>query len=449
MGFLDIATTVADTLGWSVASRRGTWTISSRPTRRPAAPHRNVGRGVTIFLSIVGLGVLIFVHELGHFVASLGLGMRPRKFYVGFPPALVKTSRRGIEYGIGAIPLGGFVKIPGMHRPAPADVDAAFARALEECPALSGPVARLRNALASGDHETARDELQVVRGLLDEQQLSEPATRAAERGLADIGDALGPDAYWRAATWKRVVAIAAGPGANIVLALVLFTILFMTSAGKITSTVDDVVADTPARPMGLQSGDRIVSINGTRLGPASRSRRRSRARRESRSRSSSSGTASRVTLGPIAAEQTEPGVYRLGFLLRAEGLSLPAAVGKSFRITGLVTRDVVASLGRLAQGEGRKEISSPVGIVQASSDAAKDGADTFIWVLGLISLSIALLNLLPLLPLDGGHIVFAVLEGIRGRAVGREVYERVSIVGIGLVVLLFFIGLSNDIGRPS
>jgi len=74
---------------------------------------------------------------------------------------------------------------------------------------------------------------------------------------------------------------------------------------------------------------------------------------------------------------------------------------------------------------------------------------SILFVLGLISLSIALLNLLPLLPLDGGHIVFAIAEGIRGRSVRREIYERVSVVGIGLVLLLFVIGLSNDIGRLS
>ena len=68
-------------------------------------------------------------------------------------------------------------------------------------------------------------------------------------------------------------------------------------------------------------------------------------------------------------------------------------------------------------------------------------------MLGLISLSLALLNLLPLLPLDGGHIAFSIIEGVRGRAVRREIYERVSAVGIALVLLLFFVGLSNDIGR--
>jgi regulator of sigma E protease len=72
---------------------------------------------------------------------------------------------------------------------------------------------------------------------------------------------------------------------------------------------------------------------------------------------------------------------------------------------------------------------------------------TYLWVLGLISLSLALMNLLPLLPLDGGHIAFSLIEGVRGRAVAREVYERVSAVGIVLVVLLFFIGISNDVGR--
>ena len=70
-------------------------------------------------IAIIGLGALVLVHEAGHFFASLALGMRPRKFYLGFPPAVLKTTRRGIEYGVGAIPLGGFVKIPSGIAPMP------------------------------------------------------------------------------------------------------------------------------------------------------------------------------------------------------------------------------------------------------------------------------------------------------------------------------------------
>lgn len=402
---------------------------------------------MTIFVSIAGLGLLIFVHELGHFTASLALRMRPRKFYIGFPPAAIKRTRNGIEYGIGMIPLGGFVKIPGMHRPAPGDVDAAFGRAVEEAPELAGAAARLRRSLDDGDHDAGRESLAVFAELAAERPLSEHAARGVEKGVTDIGDALGPDAYWRARTWKRVFVIFAGPAANIAFALVLFTGLYMTSGGKPTTTVDAVRAETAAAALGLRSGDRIISINGVPM----------TADTISRTISASSGRpltvvvirgASRLKLGPRAA-QLDAGVYRLGFILRGTGLSGPAAVKQSVRITGQVSQDIVTSLGHLAAGEGRKDISSPLGIVQGSSDAAKQGTGNFIWVLGLISLSIALLNLLPLLPLDGGHIAFAIVEGVRGRSVAREVYERVSIVGIGLVLLLFVIGLTNDIGRLS
>ncbi len=402
---------------------------------------------MTIFVAILGLGVLIFVHELGHFVVSLALGMRPRRFYIGFPPAIWTTTRNGIEYGLGAIPLGGFVKIPGMHRPAPVDVDMGLGRVLSEAPELGGAANRLRAALAAGDHDAARDSVRVLGELVDERALPAHAATVARKSLGDLEDALGPDAYWRAPTWKRVAAIVAGPAANIILALVLFTGLFMTSVGKPTTVVDSVSAGSAAASAGLRAGDRIVSIDGTTVHPEDISRlisgSQGRPLRVVVERDDES-----VALPPTSARQSD-GTYRLGFILAGEGLPLPDAAGQSFELTWDVTRDIGGALGRLVTGEGRKDISSPVGIVQGSSNAAKQGTENFLFVLGLISLSIALLNLLPLLPLDGGHIVFAVAEGVRGRAVRREVYERVSVVGIGLVVLLFVIGLSNDIGRLS
>jgi regulator of sigma E protease len=403
---------------------------------------------VTYLIGILGLGFLVFIHELGHFLTSLALRMRPRRFYIGFPPAVWKTERGGIEYGIGAIPLGGMVKIPGMHRPAPADVDHAFARALEEAPALAAPLRRLRNAIDAGDHEAALDAVALLPTTLESHTLSPAAAKAADRGAQDIGDALGPDAYWRAPTWKRVLVIAAGPLANIVLAVALFTGLYLSSGGAVTATIDRVLADRPAATMGLRTGDTIVAIAGKPVSaseiPAAIAASKGDAITVVVSRNGET-----VTLGPARALRDTDGVHRLGLALAGEPLGISRSVGEAFRTTGLVTKDIVKSLGQLVVGKGRENISSPVGIVEGSSNAAKQGTETYLWVLGLISLSIALLNLLPLLPLDGGHILFSLIEGARGRGVRREIYERVSFVGIGLVLLLFFVGLTNDIGRHS
>ena len=400
---------------------------------------------MNVFVAILGLGLLVLVHEAGHFLTARAVGMRPRRFYVGFPPPLAKIERNGIEYGLGAIPLGGYVKIPGMHRPAPSDVDMHFARALAEAPQLLRPLERLKHRLAEGDMEDARAALDDAERALNDTGLSPPALRAARRGVNELRDALGRDAYWRQRIWKRILVIFAGPGTNLLFAVLLFTVLFIISGGPVKSTIAAVDDDFPAAKAGLKKGDRLIAINGARVRPEDVSDRIAASEgRPITLTVERDGT--QVTIGPVEPRK-DGNRYRVGLALDSGGLDPATATWRAIRLTGLVTREIGASLSRLVTGEGRKEISSPVGIVQGSSKALEQGTETYLWVLGLISLSLALLNLLPLLPLDGGHIVFSIVEGIRGRSVGREVYERVSAVGIALVLLLFFIGLTNDVNR--
>lgn len=408
---------------------------------------------MSIFISILGLALLILVHEAGHFFASLAVGLRPRRFYVGFPPAIAKTTRRGIEFGIGAIPLGGFVSIPGMHRPIPHDAERRFSRAVENAPTLAGPVDRVKRTLDEDDLEAGLYALDDLENALRVAAVSPAALASAEKGLTELRDGLGPDAYWKAATWRRLVAIAAGPAANIVLTIAIFTFLFMTVAGAATRVVGTVAPEiqagvaSPAQEMGLKAGDRIVAISGQPV----------KADEIADTIGESGGKELTLTvvrsgeelqLGPVAPQLVNDR-YRLGFGLEGTGLGFFPAVSEAVEVTGLVAKEIVKSLGRLLTREGRDEVSSPIGITQASSDAVERGADSYLWVLGLISLSLALLNLLPLLPLDGGHILFTLIEGARGKFVKREIYERVSVVGLAVVLLLFFVGLSNDIGKLS
>jgi regulator of sigma E protease len=407
---------------------------------------------MNIAVAIIGLALLVLIHEAGHFFVARAVGMRPRRFYVGFPPALAKVRRNGIEYGIGAIPLGGYVKIPGMHRPAGRDLEAHFDRALEEAPWLARDVEPLKDDLEHERLEEARARIPDLRGALGRAELSEAARRSAERGLTDVDDALSQDAYWRAPAWKRVAVIIAGPGTNLVFAIALLAVVFMLGVpDTVTRTVAKVEQGMPAARF-LEEGDQVVAVNGRPVAPEQISER---------IRGSGGGPITltvlrdgeRRTFTARPVEENLPGldepVYRLGFSLepiykKSDPLE---AIGLAADRTWLVTRVIFESLGRIVTGEGRDEVASPVGIVQASGEALEVGVRDYLGVLALISLSLALLNMLPLLPLDGGHIAFSLAEAVRGRAIPREAYERFSAVGIALVLLLFFIGLSNDIER--
>src|ERR687897_2256012 len=226
--------------------------------RIPRGPRMSLG------ISILGLAGLIFIHELGHFFVARAVGMSPRRFYIGFPPALVKVRRKGIEYGIGAIPLGGYVKIPGMHRPAPSDLDVQLGPALKADPRLFPKVSRMKRALEADDLDAARDAVPELERGVEEAELSPGAERPARRAVNELRDGLSSDAYWRQRTWKRVAVIFAGPGANILLAIALPTIAFLIGApGEVSRRVKVVEEKTPAAAIGLRPGDKIIAVNGT------------------------------------------------------------------------------------------------------------------------------------------------------------------------------------------
>jgi regulator of sigma E protease len=405
---------------------------------------------MSILIAILGLALLVLIHEAGHFYTARAVGMRPRRFYVGFPPALAKTTRNGIEYGIGAIPLGGYVKIPGMHRPAPSDLDNYFGPALFHDASLVGPVERLKRLVAEGSFAEAREELKGLDAALAQARLPHGAARAARRGREELADALGADAYWRQPTWKRVIVIAAGPLTNIVFAIVVLAVVYMIGIPYDASRrVEKVSPSTPAAKAGLHPGDVIVAVNGQ---PTTTFKKVSNAIRSSNGKTVVVSIVRRGSYIELPPKKTikRNGYYIYGFSpagIVYKRYDPATAFGLAGRDTWNVTKGIGASLGRIVGGSGRKEVSSPVGIVDVSSQAVKTDYRDYLEILALISLSLALLNLLPLLPLDGGHIAFSLFEGIRGRSVGRAVYERVSVVGIALVLLLFFVGLSNDIGR--
>ena len=347
-----------------------------------------------------GLCFLIVLHEAGHFVAAKKTGMRVEKFFLFFGPKIFSFKRGETEYGIAAIPLGGFVKITGMNPE-------------EEIPA-----------------------------------------------------AVEPRAYYRQPVWKRIVVTGAGPAVNIVLA---FAILFFVSFGfpEWDNTVKSVEPHSPAAAAALKPGDRLVSVDGKRF---SRAGKEERLLRFGNSIAAHKCAGAKPSDGCRATTPVELGIERDGRSRTVSIYPTYDAANKRTRVgieygsvpaassTGeatafawdkmwLVASGTFHVFSHIFESEQRKQVSGIVGVSDVAHQTIAVGAAPALMLLALVSLSLGLINLLPILPLDGGHIFWSIVEKLRGEPVSLRVIERATVVGFALVAVLMFIGLSNDIGR--
>ena len=361
-------------------------------------------------LAIGGFAMLVVLHEAGHFAAAKAVGMRVERFFLFFPPKLVSVRRGETEYGIGAIPLGGFVKITGMNPE-------------EEIP-------------------------------------------------PEVEDR----AYYRQPVWKRIFVIAAGPFVNIALALILFFALavgFGLDTGP-TNTVGTVSPDLPAAKV-LQPGDKLIAVDGKRVAGLPPERLADSVRRQVGTHECAGqptdgcvattaatlkvirdGEPLTVRVKPVySAPEQVPGQPAIeprmvvGFGYEANRETVPAGEAASFAFDRLwyVTSQTATVFANIFNPEVRDQISGVVGATEVTRQSFEFDTRQAIGVLAVISLSLGLINLLPFLPLDGGHIFWALVEKIRGRPVALRIMERSGLVGFALVMILFVIGLENDIGR--
>jgi regulator of sigma E protease len=347
------------------------------------------------------------------------------------------------------IPFGGLVRIPGMHRPSARDVQVFSEPALREAPELAPPFLAVRRALDAEDYATVRALYPSLESAVRGATLSGMAQRSANRALREVEEGTSPDAYWRAPIWKRVAVIAAGPAANVAVAFVILFAVFSVSgvpSNRPTNEVAAVESGTPAATAGLQAGDRVVAVDGT---PATTFTRISHLIRSSHGAPVTVTVRRGGALVRLGPERTisRGGRWIWGFEPTAQLVPYPAgkAATTAAADLGRVVTGTFSAVGSLFSGHSRGRLTSVVGISRASVAALKVGVSYYLELLALVSMSLALLNLLPLLPLDGGHILFSLIEGVRRRALAREVYERVSVVGIALMLLVFFIAFSNDV----
>ncbi len=414
--------------------------------------------GVNIAVFVLILIVLIILHELGHMIVAKMSGMRVERFSVFFGRPLWSFRRGETEYGIGWLPLGGYVKITGMAR------EELFEREVITVPVDDDRAASVLRAEAAADTPFTTDPGPHPQGWVrDHGEAPDGQVRLVRE--VPMAPEIAERAYCNATTPRKVATILAGPLANVVVAIIAFAISFWvgTPVFESVSTLRSVAADTPAASAGLQRDDRLTKVNDVVVSedPAAFEASFTAARDEIRRNAGKpidvtfvrDGRTQTVTTPPLTSDPADPGVGRLGVTFDqartgTERDGLVAGIGNAFRFTGFLTKEQVLALGKLfTSSEVREQVSGPIGIGATYNEFAAEGFGTIMRFVGIISLILAIMNLIPLLPLDGGHIVFALAERLRGRNLSIAVYQRASIIGIGLVMILAIYAFNNDIGR--
>ena len=349
--------------------------------------------GINIVSVVVLLGVLIFAHELGHFLMAKRSGVGVLKFSLGFGPKVIGKKIGETEYLLSLIPLGGYVKLLG-----------------------EGP----------GEELSAEDEKRSF--------LKQPVL-------------------------KRIGIVAAGPFFNVLLALLIFTIINMIGLPVLTAEIGALQADSAAQSAGLQVGDKVIDVDGNTVKKWDElseiiSQSNGRALRITVHRE---GVPREITVTPrlmkgtnVFGETVE--TYKIGISPTphtvVERLNPFSAFGAGLRQTWMISKLTVISIVKMFQGVvSPKTLGGPILIAQIAGAQVREGIVPFILFMALLSINLAILNLLPVPVLDGGHLLFYLIELVTGHEVNLRWREMAQQIGFVLLVLLMVFVFALDIGR--
>lgn len=361
----------------------------------------------TVIPFIFVLTIVVFFHELGHFLVARWNRVKVDAFSVGFGPELLGyNDRRGTRWKLCAIPLGGYVKFFG-----------------------------------------------------DEDVSSKPDTAA----LAAMNEQERDGAFEHKALWQKAAVVAAGPIANFILAMVIYTALFMYYGdNRIEPVVGLIAENSAAEEAGFQLEDRIISVEGEPVASFQDISRRTLVSSDQPlvfvvlrdGRELSITATPRMTVRKDRfGNSFQTGLVGLGpsddpqYFVRTQ-LGPVAALVKSVDSIGLIISRTYHFLRELFLGkQDASQLRGPLGIGQMTSQVATLGLLQLMSLAAALSVSIGLMNLLPVPVLDGGHLVFYALEGIRGRALSARTQDIVFRIGLTCILMMMLFATSNDIRR--
>ena len=388
---------------------------------------------------ILVLGLVIFVHELGHFLAAKWTGVYAPRFSLGFGPALWRKRRGETEYVLAALPLGGYVRMASRD---------------------DETMAMIEGGKPEGKAAVEGKGQGVVQGAGEGAAVARPADWDEEAMVPFGPKPVPPDRWFESkALWARVVILLAGVTMNVILTLVVSTGVFAYyGRSYVPAVIDSVVAGLPAEKAGLQKGDSIAAIAGVPVhswadlqaaivGSAGKPMIFDVVR---------SGVPLTVSMTPVAHQGADAatgravtvgrvGAFPMDHVAR-DRLGLVPAMSAGGRATWVMASSVVGVVGGLFRGTiSVKNLGGPVAIARTLVAAARTGFESLWALIAFLSINLAILNLLPVPILDGGQVIMTVAETVKGSPFSIRTRENVMRVGLAAIVALFAVVMFNDL----
>ncbi|OEH85851.1 RIP metalloprotease RseP [Desulfuribacillus stibiiarsenatis] len=403
----------------------------------------------TALATIIVFGVIVFIHELGHFLVAKRVGILVREFAIGFGPKLISVKKGETVYSIRALPLGGFVRMAGED-PETFDIKNGIRVGLS----LENNIVTKIDLKPNASHqitgkieeydlekrmfirletETGSKSYQVYESAIIVKDKEEVQLAPIHRKFN--GKTVG----------QRAAAIFAGPAMNFLLAGLLYAMIIgITGVPSEANIVGDVVAGNPAAEAGIIAGDRIVEVDGITITTWQDLVQQISAKPNQAIDIAIQRGEQNVTMSLTTLEQA--GTGKIGIVPTTESAGLMSIV-YGFERTWELAVLLLSHLGQMITGQIAADVAGPVGIIQIIGDQANEGLLQLISLAAFLSLNLGIINLFPIPALDGGRLVFLALEGLRGKPIDPNKEGVIHFVGFALLMLLILVVTYKDVMR--
>jgi regulator of sigma E protease len=417
----------------------------------------------TIITFIIVFGILVLVHEFGHFFFAKRSGILVREFAIGMGPKIfAHQGKDGTAYTIRILPIGGYVRMAGMGEDetelAPGMTLSVELNEQEEVVKINtSKKVQLTNSIPMELLEADLEKELFIKGYVNGDESKEITYKVnhdatiIEQDGTEVRIAPIDVQFQSAKLWQRMLTNFAGPMNNFILAFVLFTLyVFMQGGVSYTNTnlIGGVQADSPAEKAELKADDKILSINGTSVSTWEDFTKIIQENPEKKLtlKVESNGSTREVNVTPKSQTSGDQKIGMIGILPPKKTSFTDKLVG-GIQTTLESSMQIFKALKSLFTGFSLDKLGGPVMMFQMSSEASKAGLNTVIWLMAMLSVNLGIINLLPIPALDGGKIVLNIIEGVRGKPLSQEKEGILTLIGFGFIMVLMVLVTWNDIQR--